>query len=157
MIILKISLRLPWGETQYFKVPKNPYDPFASVTTKGLKISVNSDDQPAESSVSLFPKGLNVDGDHALRFHMFMSYNGPAYGGSGSTELATMGVGHSVSWSPFFVGMVPWTAMEPSSQFLVKGVLLEIIVPMSGMVLGNRSFWMSKPIDMASRTWMATE
>ncbi len=83
------------GETQYFKVPKNPYDPFTSVTTKGLKISVNSDDQPAESSVSLFPKGLNVDVDHALRFHIFMSYNGPAYGGSGSTELATMGVGHS--------------------------------------------------------------
>lgn len=83
------------GETQYFPVPKNPYDTPASAGTKGLKIAVNSDDHPAESSVSLFPRGLKMEGDHALRFQMFMSYNGPAYGGSGSTEFTTMGVGQS--------------------------------------------------------------
>ena len=86
-----------------------------------------------------------------------MSYNGPAYGGSGSTELATMGVGHSGELVAFLRGN---GALDGDGTFFAvsgEGVLLEIIVPMSGMVLGNRSFWMSKPIDMASRTWMATE
>ena len=45
--------------------------------------------------MSLYPKEVDFDGDYALRFEMFMSYNGPAYGGTGSTEFATMGVGQS--------------------------------------------------------------
>ena len=45
----------------------------------------------------------------------------PAYGAPGPPSWLPWEWGIQVSWSPFFVGMVPWTAMEPSSQFLVKG------------------------------------
>jgi len=92
------------GTTEYVSVPSNPFVADGSPSKRALKVMVNADDQPAEASVSLFPKGLNVVGDHALRFEMFMSYNGPAYGGSGSTELATMGVGHSGELVTFLRG-----------------------------------------------------
>lgn len=90
------------GTVDTLTVTKNPYD--ESDTTLGLKLSVNSDDEAGEASVSLFPADLSIEGDHALRFEMFMSYNGPAYGGSGSTELATMGVGHSGDWTAYLDG-----------------------------------------------------
>ena len=79
--------------TETLTVPKNPFD--SGENTLGLKLFVNSDEEPAAASVSLFPKNIDVQGDHSLRFEMFMSYNGPAGGGTGSTEFATMGVGHS--------------------------------------------------------------
>jgi hypothetical protein len=81
------------ANTETLTVPKNPFD--LGETTVALKLFVNSDDEAAEASVSLFPRNLDVQGDHSLRFEMFMSYNGPAYGGSGSTEFFTMGIGHS--------------------------------------------------------------
>ncbi len=81
------------GVSETLKVPKNPFG--LGETTLGLKMIVNSDDEAAEASVSLYPKEVDFDGDYALRFEMFMSYNGPAYGGTGSTEFTTMGVGHS--------------------------------------------------------------
>lgn len=90
------------GTVDRMSVPKNPFD--TGDSTLGLKISVNSDAEAGEASVSLFPGDLSIEGDHALRFEMFMSYNGPAYGGSGSTELATMGVGHSGEWVAYLDG-----------------------------------------------------
>ncbi len=83
-------------------VPKNPFD--SGDTSLGLKVFVNSDEEPVEASVSLFPKDLSAEGNYALRFEMFMSYNGPAFGGSGSTEFATMGVGHSGDLVAFLDG-----------------------------------------------------
>ncbi|MDA7618471.1 MAG: Calx-beta domain-containing protein [Verrucomicrobiota bacterium] len=84
------------------QVPPNPFD--EKGTTLGLKVMVNSDSNGSEASVSLYPKGLALEGDHALRFEMFMSYNGPAFGGSGSTEFATMGLGHSGELTAFLDG-----------------------------------------------------
>lgn len=81
------------AKTDTLTVPKNPFD--SGDTTIALKLSVNSDEEAAEASVSLFPKNVDAQGDHALQFDMFMSYNGPAFGGSGSTEFVTMGIGHS--------------------------------------------------------------
>jgi hypothetical protein len=85
-------------------VPKNPFDD--GDTTLGLRLSVNSDDDAGAAAVSLFPANLSIDGDHALRFEMFMSYNGSSYGtgGSGTTELATMGVGQSGNWVAYLSG-----------------------------------------------------
>jgi hypothetical protein len=88
------AFKVTRGEsTETFTVPKNPFD--SGDATLALKLFVNSDAEAAEASVSLFPKNIDVQGDHALRFEMFMSYNGPAFGGSGSTEFVTMGTGHS--------------------------------------------------------------
>ena len=88
--------------TETMTVPKNPFD--SGDSTLGLKLVVNSDDEAAESSVSLFPANFSVDGDYAIRFELFMSYNGPAYGGSGSTEFTTMGVGQSAELVGFLDG-----------------------------------------------------
>ena len=90
------------ASTETLSVPKNPFGPDDS--TLGLKLAVNSDAEGGEASVSLFPRGLEADGDYALQFEMFMSYNGPAFGGSGSTEYMTMGVGHSGELVAFLDG-----------------------------------------------------
>ena len=81
------------GVAETRNVPPNPYD--TSGTTLGLKLMVNTDDQGSEASVSLFPNGFNASGNYALQFEMFMSYNGSAYGGSGSTEFAIAGINQS--------------------------------------------------------------
>ncbi len=83
-------------------VPKNPFD--TGDNTLALKLAVNSDAEGSEASVSLYPKEMNLSGDYALRFEMFQSYNGGAFGGTGSTELATFGIGHSGELTAFLDG-----------------------------------------------------
>ncbi|MBK9138353.1 MAG: hypothetical protein IPM17_06245 [Verrucomicrobia bacterium] len=71
-------------------------------TTRGVKFTVNNnDDTPDTAAVNAYPKGRSFSGDYALRVDMWMGYNGPAFGGSGSTEFGIFGINHSgtvVTW-----------------------------------------------------------
>lgn len=71
-------------------------------TTRGVWMTVNKDDVAEQAAVSIFPTGKSFSGNYALRFDMWLGYNGPAYGGTGSTEFATFGLNHSgdlAQWS----------------------------------------------------------
>jgi hypothetical protein len=71
-------------------------------TTRGVWMTVNKDDTAEQAAVSIFPTGKTFSGNYALRFDMWLGYNGPAYGGTGSTEFATFGINHSgdfAQWS----------------------------------------------------------
>ena len=86
-------------------------------TTRGVKLTVNKDDVAATAAVSLFPTGLTFSNNYSLRFDMWINYNGPAYGGTGSTEFGTFGINHvgdKVNWidstvAPFSDGV--WFAV----------------------------------------------
>jgi hypothetical protein len=71
--------------------------------TRGLKLTVNKNDAIAAlAAVSLYPKGLVLTGNYALRCDVWLNYNGPAGGGPGSTEFATFGLNHTgtrVNWA----------------------------------------------------------
>ncbi len=73
-----------------------------SVTKRALKLAVNKNDATAATAgVSLYPKGQSFSGNHALRCDLWINYNGPPGGGSGSTEFVTMGLNHAgtrVNW-----------------------------------------------------------
>ncbi|MDB6122573.1 MAG: hypothetical protein JWQ71_1566 [Pedosphaera sp.] len=80
--------------------------PVAPSTTNGvkhgLKLTVNKDATGAASGVSLYPKSQSFSGNYALRFDMWINYNGGAGGGSGSTEYGTFGLnfaGTRVNWA----------------------------------------------------------
>jgi hypothetical protein len=66
-------------------------------TTRGLKLTVNKDDVADVAGVSAYPKGQSFSGDFALRADMWLGYNGPAFGGTGSTEYGTLGINHTGS------------------------------------------------------------
>lgn len=72
-------------------------------TTRGLRLTANNNDDVAETAaVSVYPKGGSFSGNYALRFDMWINYNGPAFGGTGSTEFGTFGINHSadkVNWA----------------------------------------------------------
>ncbi|MFN7140489.1 MAG: hypothetical protein ACK4UN_14220, partial [Limisphaerales bacterium] len=80
-----------------------PPSPNGGGTTKGLKLTVNNNDETAATSaVSLYPTAHTFSGNYSLRFDMWMNYNGGAWGGTGSTESATFGVNHvgdKVNWN----------------------------------------------------------
>ncbi len=71
-----------------------PSAPNSSGTTKGLKVAVNKDATGAAAAVSFFPNGRNFSGNYSLKFDMWANYNGPAYGGSESTEFVSFGLNH---------------------------------------------------------------
>jgi hypothetical protein len=65
-------------------------------STIGLYFDVNNNDAVgATEGVSIFPIGQSFSGDYALKFDMWINYNGGAGGGSGSTENATAGLNHT--------------------------------------------------------------
>ncbi len=69
---------------------------------KGVKMYVNKNDATAATAaVSIYPNGQNFGDDYALKFDMWLNYNGPAFGGTGSTEFGTFGINHlgtGVTW-----------------------------------------------------------
>jgi len=71
-----------------------PAAPNSSGTTKGVRVSVNKDDVAERSGVNLYPTGKSFSGNYALRFDMWINYNGGAYGGTGSTEFGIFGINH---------------------------------------------------------------
>ena len=84
------------GATNF--IPASP----GSSTKRALKLTVNKNDATATTAgVSLYPKGQNFSGNYALRCDLWINYNGPSGGGSGSTEFVTMGLNHAgtrVNW-----------------------------------------------------------
>ena len=82
-----------------------PAAPGSVGTTRGVKITVNNgDDFASRFAVNLYPKGQSFSGDYVLSFDVWMNYNGPAEGGSGSTEHAIFGINHTgrnVNWFSF--------------------------------------------------------
>jgi hypothetical protein len=70
--------------------------------TRALKLTVNKNDASAATAgVSLYPKAQNFSGNYALRCDVWLNYNGPSGGGTGSTEYATIGLNHAgtrVNW-----------------------------------------------------------
>lgn len=82
-----------------------PPAPGSNGTTRGLRIRVNqSDDFPSRFAVNLYPKNKTFSGNFVLSFDVWMNYNGPAEGGSGSTEHSIFGINHTgknVNWTSF--------------------------------------------------------
>lgn len=82
-----------------------PPAPGSNGTTRGVKITVNNgDDFAGRFAVNLYPKNQTFSGDFVLSFDVWMNYNGPAEGGSGSTEHAIFGINHTganVNWTSF--------------------------------------------------------
>lgn len=67
----------------------------------GVKLWVNKDDVEARAGVSIYPKDQTFSGNYAVKFDMWLNYNGVAGGGVGSTEFATFGINHlgdKVNW-----------------------------------------------------------
>ena len=87
-------------------------------STRGVKISVNNNDNTAGSEgmgVNLFPAKQNFSGNYALRVDMWINYNGPAGGGTGSTEHAIFGMnqsGEQVGWSTVPTGDGVWFGVD---------------------------------------------
>jgi hypothetical protein len=79
-----------------------PPAPNSTGTSRGVKLTVNHNDETAErAGVNIYPKEKIFTGDYALRFDMWINYNGPAGGGTGSTEHAIFGINHAgdkVNW-----------------------------------------------------------
>ena len=69
-------------------------------TTIGMHLTVNSTDAtPALDAVNAYLNSMTFEGDYILRFDMWLNYNGGAGGGTGSTQFALIGVGHSAAQS----------------------------------------------------------
>jgi hypothetical protein len=69
---------------------KIPPAPSSSGTTKGVKVTVNKNDDVAERSVvNLYPKDKAFSGDYAVRFDMWINY-----GTDFTTEFAIFGINH---------------------------------------------------------------
>jgi hypothetical protein len=73
-----------------------PSAPNSGGTTWGLRLRANQvvASQSFPSGVSVSPIGQSFSGDYALRFDMWLNFNGPAPGGgSGSTQITGAGIG----------------------------------------------------------------
>jgi Immunoglobulin I-set domain len=75
-------------------------------TTRGVKLTVNSDAIATNAAVNLYPKNFFVSGDFALKFDMWINYPGNAGGAgtgvTGSTQHASCGINHlgtNVNWA----------------------------------------------------------
>jgi hypothetical protein len=72
-----------------------PSAPGSGGTTRGLKLQANQS-SAVFGGVSVSPNGQFFAGDYKVRFDWWENFNGPSpVGGSGSTQLATYGVGTS--------------------------------------------------------------
>src|SRR5437867_5324077 len=71
----------------------NTIPPAPSGGGNGVKMYVNKNDAIADiAAVSLYPTGQSFSNDYALRFDMWLNYNGGYQGGTGSTEFGTFGL-----------------------------------------------------------------
>jgi hypothetical protein len=84
---------------------------------KGVKMWVNKNDTNAvTAAVSLYPNSQSFSNEYAVKFDMWLNYNGGFQGGSGSTEFATFGVDHSGNY-PIW----PTNAVNDGVWFAVTG------------------------------------
>ncbi|HUS34379.1 MAG TPA: Calx-beta domain-containing protein, partial [Verrucomicrobiae bacterium] len=97
------------------KIPLAPSSPAGGV--HGVKMTVNKNDATAATSVvEIQSKDQVFNNNFALRFDMWINYNGGAYGGTGSTEFGMFGVNHTGT-------QIEWPSSNPSSGlfFAVTG------------------------------------
>lgn len=93
------------GELVTRNVPPNPFS--SGDSTLGLKMAVNFDEEASESSVTVYPMEFpDIEGDFSMQFEMFLSYNGGAFGGTGSTEVAVFGINGSGDLPAFIDGNI---------------------------------------------------
>lgn len=94
-----------------------PAAPHSNGTTVGMRFTVNKNDAvAATAALSAYPLGQVFSGDYALRFDMWINYNGGAGGGIGSTEFMMAGLnasGTRVIW--------PSNAASDGYTFAVDG------------------------------------
>lgn len=84
-----------------FTIPPAPNS--TGNTNRGVRVAVNKDETPDRAGVNLYPKGKTFSGNYALRFDMWIGYNGGESGGTGSTEFGIFGINHlgtQVNWAP---------------------------------------------------------
>jgi hypothetical protein len=94
-----VDFNYDYGSFQYLRffdpltpTPLNiPPAPGGSTTT-GVRISVNDVDPGATVAVQLIPNAVNLSGNYRMTFDMWMNYNGPRLGGTGSTETFVAGL-----------------------------------------------------------------
>ncbi|MCP4594457.1 MAG: carboxypeptidase family protein [bacterium] len=71
-------------------------------TTIGAKFTVNNNDaDPGTEALSAYPLGVSFGDEYALKFDMWINYNGGSGGGTGSTEFMLAGInqaGTRVNW-----------------------------------------------------------
>ena len=100
-------------------LPVPPAPNSAPGTSKGLKITVNkNDDEPGRFAVSLYPKTANLTGDYVLKFDAFLNHASYADSGVGTTEYLTFGLNHSgnlVNWGVL-------SGAEPREDFATEAV-----------------------------------
>jgi hypothetical protein len=66
------------------------------VATNGIKITINNNDEvAATAAVNLYPVSQSFSNDYALKFDMWINYNGGEFGGTGSTEFSIFGLNMS--------------------------------------------------------------
>ena len=91
-------------------LPVPPAPNSAAGTSKGLKITVNkNDDEPGRFALSLYPKTPAFSGDYVLKFDAFLNHAGYADSGVGTTEYLTFGLNHSGN-------LVNWGVLSGSEQ-----------------------------------------
>ncbi|MDQ6630426.1 MAG: hypothetical protein M3Y82_01555 [Verrucomicrobiota bacterium] len=104
-----------------------PSAPNSGGTSNGVKVTANKNRpaNPRIAAVSLYPIGKTFSNNYALRFDMFMDYNGDvAGGGSGSTEFATFGINHTaneVNWISSSASFIPASWPSDGVWFTVDG------------------------------------
>jgi hypothetical protein len=86
------------------------------VATNGIKITVNNNDEVADTSgVNLYPNlSQTFSNDYALKFDMWINYNGGDGGGTGSTEFGIFGInmsGVQTNWVFSTLGDGIWFAV----------------------------------------------
>ncbi len=68
-------------------------------STRGVKLTVNTDAVGANAAVNLYPRNFSVAGNFALKFDLWINYPGNAGGSgsgvTGSTQHALCGINHS--------------------------------------------------------------
>lgn len=91
-------------------LPVPPAPNSAAGTSKGLRITVNkNDDEPGRFALSLYPKTSAFSGDYVLKFDAFLNHAGHADSGVGTTEYLTFGLNHSGN-------LVNWGVLSGSEQ-----------------------------------------
>ena len=86
------------------------------VATNGIKITVNNNDEVADTSgVNLYPNlSQTFSNDYAMKFDLWVNYNGGDGGGTGSTEFGIFGInmsGIQTNWAFSTLGDGIWFAV----------------------------------------------
>jgi len=87
---------------------------------RGVKMFVNKNDANAQiAAINIYPNiSQPFTNDYALKVDMFLGYNGPAAGGTGSTEFGMFGINHTgtqTNWN------APGVSVSDGAWFAITG------------------------------------